>query len=195
MPMFSRAVSAGLPVTIIRPGIVVGHTKTGAAHTTDYAAAIIAAFARMREYVAADGHFDLSPVDMVARATVLLSLQSSSKDLRVFHLVDAGRVRVREVGQVAAGQEGRGLSVAEFRASMTKRLGSGVAANGAESLRSLGSFLDNDSFFTMEQSYRSEATVASLRQLGLDWQCDATACVRGIVAFLEQSTAQEESNQ
>jgi thioester reductase-like protein len=189
MPMFTRTSPAGLPVTIIRPGVVVGHTRTGAANATDYAASIIAAFARMREYVATDGRFDLSPVDMIARATVLLSLQSPSKDLRVFHLVDAGRVRVREVGQAAAGLEGRGLSFAEFKASMTKRLGSGAVANGAESLRSLGSFLENDAFFTMEQSYRCEATVAALRLLGLDWQCDGSACVRGIVSFLEQSSA------
>jgi len=52
---FSFALSAGVPVTIIRPGTIVGHTTTGAANATDYAPSIISAFAGMREYVGSDG--------------------------------------------------------------------------------------------------------------------------------------------
>ena len=186
--MLTRADRLGLPVTIIRPGTIVGHTKTGAANSTDYAPSMIAAFARMREYVGSDGCFDLNPVDLVARATVLLSLQSVSKDLRVFHLVEAGKATYRQVGQAATGDAGRELSFAEFKSNLMRRLDSGVPDNGAESLKSFVSFLETDSFFSVQRSYRSETSVTVLKQLGLDWQCDVPACVKGIVTFLERST-------
>ncbi len=183
--------SAGLPVTIIRPGTIVGHTRTGAANSTDYAPSILAAFARMQEYVGSDGSFDLNPVDLVARASVLLSLQPVSKDLRVFHLVDAGVASYRQVGSAAAGVAGRELSFSEFKANVMKRLESGVVNNGAESMKSFISFLETDSFFSVEKSYRSEASVAAMKQLGLDWRCDPSACVKGIVSFLEQLSGEE----
>jgi len=62
------------------------------------------------------------------------ALQSSSKDLRVFHLVDACKASNRQVGRAAAGAEGRELSFAEFKASVLARLDSGSAANGAETV-------------------------------------------------------------
>ncbi len=189
--MLTRAVPAGLPVTIIRPGTIVGHTKTGAANRTDYAPSILAAFARTGEYVASDGFFDLNPVDMVARASVLLSLQPASKDLRVFHLVAAGKANYRQVGQAAAGGVGRELSFAEFKTNLVKRIDSGVAGNGAESMKPFISFLETDSFFTVQKPYRSEASVAAMEQLGLVWQCDSLACVRGIVSFLAQPSGEE----
>ena len=188
--MLTRADRLGLPVTIIRPGTIVGHTKTGAANSTDYAPSMIAAFARMQEYVGSDGCFDLNPVDLVARATVLLSLQSVSKDLRVFHLVEAGKATYRQVGQAATGDAGRELSFAEFKSNLMSRLDSGVPDNGAESLKSFVSFLETDSFFSVQRSYRSETSVTVLKQLGLDWQCDVPACVKGIVTFLERSNAE-----
>jgi nucleoside-diphosphate-sugar epimerase len=182
---FSFALYVGLPVTIIRPGTIVGHTTTGAANPTDYAPSIISAFARMQEYVGSDGRFDLNPVDMVARASILLSLQSSSKDLRVFHLVDAGKASNSQVGRVAAGVDGRELSFAEFKASVIARLDSGIATNGAETLKPFLPFLETNAFFTVQRPYHSAATVAALDQLGLGWQCDSIDCVKRIVSFLE----------
>ncbi len=189
--LLTRNVSAGLPVTIIRPGTIVGHTRTGAANTTDYAPSIIAAFARMQEFVGSDGCFDLNPVDLVARASILLSLQPVSKDLRVFHLVEAGEASYRQVGRAAAGVAGRELNFTEFKANVMNRLESGVANNGAESMKSFLSFFETDSFFSAQKPYRSEASVAAMKQLGLDWQCDASACVKGIVSFLEQRSGEE----
>ncbi len=182
---FSFALSVGVPVTIIRPGTIVGHTTTGAANVTDYAPSIISAFAGMREYVGSDGRFDLNPVDMVARASVLLSLQCSSTDLRVFHLVDACKASNRQVGRAAAGNGGRELSFAEFKASVLARLDIGSAANGAEMLKPFLSFLETDAFFAVQRPYHSSATVAALHQLGMDWQCDSSDCVKRIVSFLK----------
>jgi hypothetical protein len=181
---------AGLPVTIIRPGTIIGHTKTGAANATDYAPSIIAAFARMGSYVNSHGSFDLNPADMVARASVLLSLQPVSQSLRVFHLVYAGKASYQQVGRAAAGSAGRELSFAEFKADMIGRLNSGVSANGAESLRSFVSFFETDSFFSVQAAYRSETTVAVLRQLGFDWNCDSIACVKGVVSFLQKCSTE-----
>ena len=181
---------AGLPVTIIRPGTIVGHTKTGAANATDYAPSIMAAFARMGSYVNSEGFFDLNPVDMVARASMLLSFQPVSQNPRVFHLVDACKASYRQVGQAAAGNAGSELSFAEFKEEMNRRLGSGAVANGAESLRPFVSFFETDSFFSVNSTHRSEATVASLKQLGFDWRCEPVACVKGIVSFLEHQSSE-----
>jgi hypothetical protein len=140
----------------------------------------------MGSFVNSQGSFDLNPVDMVARASLLLSLQPVCRELRVFHLVDAGKASYKQVGAAAAGHAGRETTFAEFKAEMTRRLDSGVAANGAESLKPFVSFFETDSFFSVQAPYRSEATVAALQQLGLAWQCDASACVKGVVSFLEQ---------
>jgi hypothetical protein len=140
----------------------------------------------MQEYVDSDCGFDLNPVDMVARASLLLSLHSVSKTLRVYHLVDACKSSNREVGLAAAGEAGRAISFPEFKASLTCKLQSGDASNGAESLRPFMSFFETDAFFTELKHHKSCATVAALQQLGMDWQFDGAACVRGVVSFLLQ---------
>jgi hypothetical protein len=181
---------AGLPVTIIRPGTIVGHTKTGSANATDYAPSIMAAFARMGSYVNSQGAFDLNPVDLVARASVLLSFHFVTPSLRIFHLVDAGKTSYRQVGLAAAGDAGCELCFADFKADVHMRLDSGAASNGAESLKPFVSFFETDSFFSVRATYRSEATVAALKQLGLDWRCDSFACVKGVVSFLEHCSTE-----
>jgi amino acid adenylation domain-containing protein/thioester reductase-like protein len=80
------AQSRGLPVTIMRPGFILGHPETGVTHTTDFWSRFIKGCLEM-------GYFpelvnqaqEFIPINYVSEAIVYLSMQSDSIG-KVFHL-------------------------------------------------------------------------------------------------------------
>ena len=75
----------GLPVTIYRPGVLSGHSRTGAGNTRDMIWSLIKSCVQMGVHPIDDYHLDVTPVDYVARAVVHLSLDARSRD-RMFQL-------------------------------------------------------------------------------------------------------------
>jgi nucleoside-diphosphate-sugar epimerase len=106
----------GLQTRIMRPSIVIGHTKTFAAISNSGLYGFILGIQRARKEVSdrklgnflahrsvrlrGDGHapINLIPVDVVARNSVRIS--RSGSDARVFHLVNAAPPQATEVGRV-----------------------------------------------------------------------------------------------
>lgn len=83
------AMAAGLPVTVFRPSIVVGDSKTGAVPEFNVIYPFIKLFASglMRKLPADPGHaFNIVPIDFVVNASLAISRQEDSVG-KTYHLV------------------------------------------------------------------------------------------------------------
>ena len=85
----------GLPVSIMRPALVSGHSVSGVSNTEDLLARFIAGCIRMGAAPDLDWRVDCVPVDHVARAVVVLS-RGHEKGTAVAHLANSRARHWRE---------------------------------------------------------------------------------------------------
>lgn len=83
-----RAAERGLPTTIHRLGLLVGHSQTGAWTMEDFVPNLMRAWIHSGSAFDLGGHLDLTPVDYVSRALVELSRRPEALG-QTFHLVNA----------------------------------------------------------------------------------------------------------
>ena len=88
----------GLPVSIYRPGMVSGHSRTGASKTDDLTCRLIEGFIQMGSAPNLDLQISLTPVDFVSNAIVYLSQQKSSLG-KAFHLVNLQPIHLGKLVQ------------------------------------------------------------------------------------------------
>jgi thioester reductase-like protein len=91
------ASSRGLPVCIYRPGLITGHSQTGAWNTDDVTCRMLKTWIELGR--APDLDFekaDMTPVDFVSKAIVHLSRQHESVG-KTFHLVNPHPIHMREI--------------------------------------------------------------------------------------------------
>jgi myxalamid-type nonribosomal peptide synthetase MxaA len=75
----------GLPVTVFRPGLIMGHSATGATPTSNYLAVGLKGYIELGILPDTEDLFDIIPVDYAADAIVKLSLKQDSRG-KAFHL-------------------------------------------------------------------------------------------------------------
>ena len=75
----------GLPITIYRPPLIAGDSKTGICNTHDFINLMIKGCLQMGSFPDVDYMLDMSPVDYVSKAVVYLSRQEKSIG-QAFHL-------------------------------------------------------------------------------------------------------------
>ncbi|MGK7876876.1 MAG: amino acid adenylation domain-containing protein [Xenococcaceae cyanobacterium] len=78
--------SRGIPTCIYRPGMITGHSQTGAAQTNDLVCRLIKGLIQLSSAPDLDLEMSLTPVDYVSRAIIDLSRQPASLG-KAFHLV------------------------------------------------------------------------------------------------------------
>jgi thioester reductase-like protein len=88
--------SRGLPVAIYRPGLITGHSQTGAWNTEDVTSQLIKSFIELGYAPDLDAATDMTPVDYVSRAIVHLSMSPGSLG-GVFHLANPQPVHARDL--------------------------------------------------------------------------------------------------
>jgi thioester reductase-like protein len=88
--------SRGLPVAIYRPGVITGHSQTGAWNTGDFMSRLIKSWIELGSAPDLDGATDMTPVDYVSRAMVQLSLSKQALG-NVFHLVNPRQIHLRDL--------------------------------------------------------------------------------------------------
>eukprot|EP01127_Copromyxa_protea_P002439 TRINITY_DN1232_c0_g1_i4.p1 TRINITY_DN1232_c0_g1~~TRINITY_DN1232_c0_g1_i4.p1 ORF type:complete len:931 (-),score=167.43 TRINITY_DN1232_c0_g1_i4:142-2934(-) len=71
-----HASHCGLPVVIVKPGMIAGHSVTGACNTTDFITKILAGIAHMKAAFTSSNKLEMIPVDFVAKITATISLDS-----------------------------------------------------------------------------------------------------------------------
>ncbi|MGJ0628922.1 amino acid adenylation domain-containing protein [Xenorhabdus bovienii] len=85
----------GVPVSIYRPGLILGHTRTGAAQGNDYLVASLKGYLAMGFYPEHGLLLDIVPVDYVAASLVHISKQPES-DGKFFNLFNPVQVSIRQ---------------------------------------------------------------------------------------------------
>jgi thioester reductase-like protein len=116
--------SRGLPVATYRPGIISGHSQTGAWNTEDVTPRLIKSWVELGTAPDLDAATDMTPVDYVSRAMVQLSLSEQALG-QVFHLVNPQQIRLRELLAWirSAGYPIRQLGYDQWRADLLSRAG------------------------------------------------------------------------
>ncbi|AOM42093.1 amino acid adenylation domain-containing protein [Xenorhabdus hominickii] len=85
----------GVPVSVYRPGLILGHTRTGAAQGNDYLVASLKGYLAMGFYPDHALLLDIVPVDYVAASMVHLSKQPESNG-KFFNLFNPEQVSIRQ---------------------------------------------------------------------------------------------------
>jgi thioester reductase-like protein len=86
----------GLPVSVYRPSLVAGDSRTGAWNSDDITCKMIKSWVALGNVPAVNTEMNLVPVDYVSRAIVRLSLQEGSLGKR-FHLANSHTVKVDDL--------------------------------------------------------------------------------------------------
>jgi thioester reductase-like protein len=81
----AEAARRGLPLTIYRPGLVTGHSRTGAGSRDDMLALLVKGCIQLGAIPEIDTQVDMTPVDYASRALVYLSLRAGAAR-EVYHL-------------------------------------------------------------------------------------------------------------
>lgn len=89
----------GLPISIYRPPLIAGHSKTGVSNTDDFICLMLKGCIQMGSFPDLNYLLDMSPVDYVSRSIVYLSQQPASLG-RAFHLQHPQPVRVNKIVQL-----------------------------------------------------------------------------------------------
>ncbi len=88
--------SRGIPVSIYRPGPIIGHSQTGMSNAHDLFHRVISGGIRWGYMPDMDIALNLSPIDYVSGAIIQISRQPSALG-KTFHLVNANTVNVRQL--------------------------------------------------------------------------------------------------
>jgi thioester reductase-like protein len=88
--------SRGLPVAIYRPGMITGHSRTGAWNTSDFTCQMLKSWVNAGYVPDLYAAMDMTPVDYVSSAIVQLSRSAGSLG-QVFHLANPKPVDVQEL--------------------------------------------------------------------------------------------------
>jgi myxalamid-type nonribosomal peptide synthetase MxaA len=86
--------NCGIPVNIYRPGLILGHTTTGATQPNDYLIVCFRGFIRMGLVPEYPRILDAVPVDYVAASIVHISLQRTAIG-DIYHLFNSAPVSIR----------------------------------------------------------------------------------------------------
>jgi amino acid adenylation domain-containing protein/thioester reductase-like protein len=102
----------GLPVCVMRPGLVTGDSRTGRGGGGDLVTRLLASILRLGAFPEGMGEIDLVPVDFVAAAAVWLARRRASFG-RTFHLTNP---RPASLGGLNRGLRSRGYALTQVSA-------------------------------------------------------------------------------
>ncbi|PVU97968.1 hypothetical protein BB559_001852 [Furculomyces boomerangus] len=95
--LLSRAKEMGYPVTIVRPGYVVGDSKNGVTNTDDFVWRLVKGCVELGKSPAMNNVVNLCPVDYVAQVVVEAASLPSSLDNLVYHVFNKQQFRFQNL--------------------------------------------------------------------------------------------------
>jgi thioester reductase-like protein len=90
------AADRGVPVSVLRPGRIVWHSRTGALGGDDLFSRAIRACIQIGSVPAVDTYLEMTPVDYVSRAVVRLGLAPAARG-KTYHLFNRHYVRLQQL--------------------------------------------------------------------------------------------------
>lgn len=155
-----------LPITIIRPGVVMGHSKTGETAKFDgpyFMMRFLDKFARLPIPYIGGGEalINLVPIDYVVDATTFLAHDETAKS-KVFHLTDPEPLTVREVYRlIAQTLVGKTPSYTLPSSFVSKTLSLSLIRKWVQVER------ETIDYFTLQAYYDSANTIKHLKGTGI----------------------------
>jgi amino acid adenylation domain-containing protein/thioester reductase-like protein len=131
--LIREAGGRGLPVSIIRPGTISGHSASGSTNTYDLITALIVESLHIRHSPKIEGwRAEMTPVDFVSKAILTLSNHIHTGQ-RVFHLGDPKPVATEDIffHLNDLGYQTKPLEWSEWVTLWTKKRGSAKGGDGA----------------------------------------------------------------
>ncbi|KAJ1735039.1 large subunit of alpha-aminoadipate reductase [Coemansia biformis] len=95
--LLMRARQDGFPVTIVRPGYVLGHSQTGATNTDDFIWRLVKGCVELGQSPVMNNPVNLCPVDYVARIVVEAVSQPRALDHLVYHVFNREHFRFQDM--------------------------------------------------------------------------------------------------
>jgi amino acid adenylation domain-containing protein/thioester reductase-like protein len=154
----------GLPVNIIRPGTISGHSKSGSTNAWDLITAIIVESLHLGFAPDIEGwRAEMTPVDYVSRAIITLSNQRQKKQ-QVFHLGDPTPVYTKSIFDDLneLGYETKPLAWDEWVALWTEKRGAAKGGDGNFTVDILRGGMPSANFLKCIIVLKNEATEPAL---------------------------------
>lgn len=158
----------GIPVTVIRPGLIGCHGTSGACNADDMLSRLIRAFITSGIAPDLDIPVDLTPVDYMSRAIVELSRRPATG--QVFHLVNPHPLRLPAIVSLLR-EQGYPLRVIPYREWLSAV---GAQAEGAAA-RVLGAMVP----LLVGTIEGCDRTYLEMTSLGMTFACDAALAALG----------------
>lgn len=128
--LLNEARARGVPVSIYRPGGVIGHSRTGHTDTDSIVIALLRHFLRQRAVPNLEVPMDMVPVDYVCQAMIHLSLHAATPE-RVFHLVHPDPISLPGLA-AALNELGHAVTLTDYSAWLAQL--QGLEIHAAENL-------------------------------------------------------------
>ncbi|CAG8494160.1 45_t:CDS:2, partial [Scutellospora calospora] len=93
--LIMEARKRGLSSCIVRPGYIVGDSKTGVTNTDDFIWRLIKGCIQLHSIPTIHNTLNMCPVDYVAHCVTVISLSSKASDLGVFHITHQKNPSIR----------------------------------------------------------------------------------------------------
>jgi len=93
------AKSRGIPISVYRPGMITGHSKTGVANSNDIMSRLLKSFILLKNAPQMNWIMDITPVDYISSAIVYVSMQKKSLG-QTFHLVNPNPLHLSSLIEV-----------------------------------------------------------------------------------------------
>ena len=95
--LLMQARKRGLPITIVRPGYVVGDSKSGVTNTDDFIWRLVKGCIQLEQTPIMNNVVNLCPVDYVARVVIEVISQPRALDNMVYHVVNTEGFRFQTI--------------------------------------------------------------------------------------------------
>lgn len=182
--LVNSAAKRGLAVSIFRPGMITGHSQTGASNENDALSLLITACIHLALAPELEAELHLTPVDFVSRAVVEFSRMPSSAG-KAFHLMNPSRVDWKQVVRVlqSVGAVRGAAPLPEWRSL----LGSRARETGEAVFCRLNMLLNASQapFSALKRRIASENTATSMALVeGLSYPTDMGSLLRRYVEYL-----------
>ncbi|MEM9220495.1 MAG: amino acid adenylation domain-containing protein [Cyanobacteria bacterium P01_F01_bin.150] len=187
--LVKEAQSRGLPVTIYRPGMLTGHSITGASQTNDLMCRIIKGIVQLQAAPRLSHHVNMIPIDYASRAIVYLSQQQQSLG-NAFHIVNPTTIKwERLINQICSlGYPIKWLSHEQWQAQVH----TANADNALQPMRSLFTQTANtgmtylESFLLTAGSFDCQNTLRGLDGTGIECPTINPTIVEACITYFKE---------
>jgi len=164
-----KANQCNLPTIIYRPGMITGHSQTGACNKVDFTTRLISTFVSLQNYFNTTNTMEFIPVDFVSKT--ILALSKPSYLGKTFHITNPKSPSFFQLGQyiTSYGYTMKCLPYTEWRQKLIQQ-----SENESTALDPILSFFPERKFEMNMKQYDRVGLLLALKEQGLEEFPDVT---------------------